>query len=151
MHAELLGLRRAQVGNLLYREYDWAIRQSSINKYCHLTSRQTKIISQTEVAVSDHLRIITHIDMKFSLMLLFGIQHSTSQAVSSFDASNAHLILKNKAPWSIEASGNTNLATQSNFSEYFIPLSPMYTRHICFPLTELFQTSFDDLLLQQLM
>lgn len=78
-------------------------------------------------------------------MALFVIQHSPSQAVSSFDASNANLILKNKAPGSIEASGNTNIATQRNISEYFIPLSPMYTTDICFPLIELYQTSFGDL------
>jgi len=83
--------------------------------------------------------------MEFSLKLQFVIQHSPSQAVSSFDASNAHLILKNKAPGSIEASGNSNIATQRNISEYFIPLSHMYTSDICLPLNELFQNSFGDL------
>ena len=105
-----------------------------------------KIISQTEIVVFDHLRIVkTHTDMEFSLILLFVIQHSPSQAILSFDASNNHLILKNKAPGTIEASGKSNITTQRNIPEYFIPLSHMHTSDICFPLIELFQTSYGDL------
>ena len=114
--------------NIAIIQYQQILPQSIINKYCHLTLHQTKLISQTDVVASDHLRIITHFDMTFSLMLQFGILHSTSEAVSSFD-SNAHLILTKKAQGSVEVSGNTNVATQHTLFHY----------HTCTLVTSVFR------------
>jgi hypothetical protein len=71
--------------------------------------------------------------MKFSLMLLVGIQYSQPQAFSSCDVSNAHITLKKDAQRPIEASGHTNLATQHNIPQYSrapVILSKTYSGYV---------------------